>query len=532
MNQEAINIITALQKELDLKDTEMAVVIAEKAELQHQNECQKNEIEELKRMIFGSKSERFKPESPIGTQLPTLFVLPPVDGVETKETLQADKSNEEKTPGKVKKLYKRTGRNEFPAHLERKEIVHEPEMDLTGYVLVGKNESKRLDYQPSKLIVNVHVYPKYKKIEQDCAVPGFVQGETVNGPIEGGIPEASLLAAIAVDKFLYHMPIDRQIKRFAYMGVRFAPGTVNGWMESMFTLLTPLIEEYKKDVKKSKVIQADESHIRVRDLTKKGKTHRGWLWFYRDPVTGRIYIEYQKGRDGSGPVEYLKDYSGFLLVDGYAVYEDKKIGGRGDIILVHCHAHARRYFEKSLDYDRVRSEHYLAEIQKVYKIEAEIKEQNLSPEQIVQIREQQALPVLKALGEWLKVNLTEVTPNTPISKAIQYALSRWDKLMEYTHHHFIPNDNNQIESAVRPLSLGRKNFMFAGSHHGAERIALMYTLIANCKEHNIDPYEYLKDVLSRISTHKQKDIKELLPENWKPLSQVIHQEDSETKQCA
>jgi transposase len=532
MNQEAINIITALRKELDLMKAELNIAIAGKAESDKQNICLKNEISELKRMIFGSKSERFRPESPIGTVVPSLFDLPPVTGIDTKQIQQSDKANEKQTTGKVKKLYKRTGRNEFPAHLERREIVHEPEMDLTGYVLVGKNESKRLDYQPAKLIVNVHIYPKYKKIEQESPAPQFVQAGTVNGPIESGIPEAGLVAAIAVDKFLYHMPIDRQIKRFGYMGVKFAPGTVNGWMESIFTLLTPLLEEYKILVKNSKIVQADESHIRVRDLTKKGKTHRGWLWFYRDPVTRRIYIEYQKGRDRSGPVAYLKDYSGFLLVDGYSVYEDSKIGGRKEIYLVHCHAHARRYFEKSIDYDRVRAEYYLTEIQKVYKIEAEIKEQNLSPEQIVQIREQQALPILNALGEWLKSNLAEVIPNTPISKAIQYALSRWDKLMEYTHHHFIPIDNNQIESAVRPLSLGRKNFMFAGSHHGAERIALMYTLMANCKEHNVDPYEYLKDVLSRISNHKQKNIKELLPENWKPLSQDIHQEDSATKQCA
>ena len=139
------------------------------------------------------------------------------------------------------------------------------------------------------------------------------------------------------------------------------------------------------------------------------------------------------------------------------------------------------------------------------------------------MRKTRALPILKELKQWLMGNASQVLPDSPVGKAIHYALSRWDKLMTYTHYAFIPIDNNGAEAQIRGLALGRKNYLFAGSHHGAERIALMYSLMAGCKEYGIDPYEYLKDVISRINTTKQKNIKELLPHHWREAETVINQ---------
>lgn len=527
MSKDLINIVHALIKKVDDLTAEVKTLRAENAALLDENkglklkvEEQKRIIDEQNRVIYGSKTERFIPLANFAVQAPTLFALEEIGNIEIKEVTTV---GEKQKPAPVKKMYVRPGRNPFPAHLERNTIRQEPQMDLTGYVQIGQDITERLDYQPSKLTVNRYVYPKYIRIDEQTRVRHIVQAESVQGPIEKGIPEAGLLAAIAVDKFLYHMPIDRQLKRFAYQGVELAAGTVNGWMDSIHIMLAPLMDALKTEVLSGPVLQADESHIRVLDSDKKGKTHRGWMWVYRHPQKRLVLFDYRQGRDKSGPVEMLKDYRGFLQVDGYACYEDVHIGGREDIILVHCHAHSRRYFEKALQYDPIRASHYMTEIQKLYNIEREIREQQLDDDQIVEMRKNKALPILKALKQWLTDNASQVLPDSPIGKAIHYALSRWDALTIYTHYAFIPIDNNGIESLIRALALGRKNYLFAGSHHGAERIALMYSLMACCKEYSIDPYEYLKDVISRISTHKQKNIKELLPHHWRKAEAVIKQ---------
>ncbi|SEA04631.1 Transposase [Arachidicoccus rhizosphaerae] len=518
MSKDLINIVHALIKRVDELTAEVKTLRAENAALLDENkglklkvEEQKRIIDEQNRVIYGSKTERFIPLANAAGQVPILFALEEIGNIEVKGVTTV---GEKQKPAPVKKMYVRPGRNPFPAHLERNTITQEPQMDLTGYVQIGQDVTERLDYQPSKLTVNRYVYPKYIQIDEQTRVRHIVQAESVQGPIEKGIPEAGLLAAIAVDKFLYHMPIDRQLKRFAYLGVELAAGTVNGWMDSIHVMLAPLMDALKTEVLSGPVLQADESHIRVLDSDKKGKTHRGWMWVYRHPQKRLVLFDYRRGRDKSGPIEMLEDYRGFLQVDGYTCYEDARVGGREDITLVHCHAHSRRYFEKALPYDPVRANHYMTEIQKVYHIEREIKEQQLNDKQIVEVRETRALPILKELKQWLIANASQVLPDSPIGKAIHYALSRWDKLLTYTHYTFIPIDNNGIESLIRSLALGRKNYLFAGSHHGAERIALMYSLMACCKEYSVDPYEYLKDVISRISTHKQKNIKELLPHHW------------------
>jgi len=527
MSKDLINIVHALIKKVDDLTAEVKTLRAQNAALLGENKGlkikvaeQKRIIDEQNRVIYGSKTERFIPLANAAGQVPTLFALEEAGNIEVKEVVTV---GEKQKPTPVKKIYVRPGRNPFPAHLERNIVTLEPQMDLTGYTKIGQDVTERLDYQPSKLTVNRYVYPKYIKIDEQTRVRHIVQAESVQGPIEKGIPEAGLLAAIAVDKFVYHMPIDRQLKRFAYLGVELAAGTVNGWMDSVHIMLAPLMDALKTEVLSGPVLQADESHIRVLDSDKKGKTHRGWMWVYRHPQKRLVLFDYRQGRDKSGPVEMLKDYQGFLQVDGYACYEDARVGGREDITLVHCHAHSRRYFEKALPYDPVRANHYMTEIQKVYSIEREIKEQQLNDKQIVEVRETRALPILKGLKQWLMGNASQVLPDSPVGKAIHYALSRWDALTIYTHYPFIPIDNNGIESQQRRLALGRKNYLFAGSHHGAERIALMYSLMACCKEYSIDPYEYLKDVVSRISTHKQKNIKELLPHNWRKAEAVINQ---------
>lgn len=242
-----------------------------------------------------------------------------------------------------------------------------------------------------------------------------------------------------------------------------------------------------------------------------------------DVVSRLVLFDFQLGRGAEYPKAFLKDYAGFLQVDGYVAYETKEIGGKACIILTYCHVHTRRKFVDSLQYDSKRAAYYIAEIAKIYQVESEIKEKGLTGQQKVAYREKNAGPVLDALGDWLVQQKKEVIPNTPIAIAIDYALQRWEGLKTYLHHDFLEPDTNLIEQQIRVNTLGRKNWLFAGSKHGGNRIGMMYSLLACCKEYKIDPNVYFEDILGRIDLDNTKisEIKELLPHRWKPLATTI-----------
>jgi len=279
--------------------------------------------------------------------------------------------------------------------------------------------------------------------------------------------------------------------------------------------LLPLYEELKKQVLKSNYVQVDETPHPVLDSAVKKKTHRGYLWVYRSPEKKLVLFDYRKGRGREGPKELLEDFFGFLQTDGYAVYDE--FGLNKNITLTGCLAHARRYFEKALDSNREPAAYFIKQLQEVYALEREIKQNNITGEEIVLMRKERSLPVMNALEQWLKENLLsgKTTPQSPLGKAISYSLSRWKKLSEYIYHPFLEIDNNLVENAIRPTVLGRKNFMFSGSHNGAERSAIMYSFIGSCKINGINPEEWLEEVLRKISDTKLADLHLLLPNNWK-----------------
>lgn len=471
------------------------------------------QIAEMKRLIFGAKSERFIPSAASDPAAPSLFMLDGVDAVQTSQILVKEHAkNIKENPAKA------TGRQMLPENLEREVIEILPVEDTTGLIKIGEEITERLDYIPGKLYVKRYVRSKFAlPIDAYTGVTWVLIAALPTAPIEKGIPEAGLLAQICVDKYADHLPIYRQIKRYERLGMRLNASTINGWMEGINMLLTPLYMALGSVIKNSNYVQADESPIKVLEDTK-AKAHQGYMWLYRDPVKRIVYFDYQKGRDSSGPIGFLENFQGYLQADGYNVYEHSQIGGKAGVQLLHCHAHSRRYFEKSLDYDKVRSEYFLSEVQKLYDIERAIREKKMDGEQILKIRTEKAKPILASLGEWLKQNYEQVLPGSPIGKAIGYALQRWDRLSLYITQPYLEIDSNGIENQVRALALGRRNFLFAGSHHGAERIALLYSLIGCCNTHDINPYEYLKDILQRIADHPYKQIEALLPHNWQPLT--------------
>lgn len=449
----------------------------------------KTELSQLRKLIFGSKSERFVPAQPANQTNLDLEVekLPEEPTVTEKITYERKKN---KTQNKV-----HSGRTPIPAHIERREEVIIPEGDLTDYKKIGGEVTEVLEYEAPKFYVRKIVRPKYAKKDKSSVI--IAQLPTL--PIEKGMAGASLLAYILTEKFIYHMPLHRLIQKFAREGIRIPAPTISDWVRQSCEPLELLWESLKNEILKSDYLQADETPIPVLDKDKEGATHQGYYWVYHSPENKLVLFDYREGRGKVGPHEMLKDFKGYLQTDGYAAYEtlDKQ-----RINLIHCMAHARRYFEQALDNDKERAEYVLKQMQKLYEVERICRDENYSYQQREEIRKEKSLPVLTELKQWLKENIMQVLPKSLIGKAIAYSFERWDKLSIYATNGKLEIDNNLIENQIRPVAIGRKNYLFAGSHDAARRHAMIYSFIATCKLRGIDPEKWFCDVLSRIQNHK------------------------------
>ena len=259
------------------------------------------------------------------------------------------------------------------------------------------------------------------------------------------------------------------------------------------------------------------------EIIEKTKTHKGYYWVYHAPRDGLVVMDYQRGRSArDGPVSFLVGYKGALQSDGYQAYDDydrKHKNGDDlypDVTAYGCMAHARRYYFDAQGNAPDLAEHALKEIGLLYKIERELREGgDSSPENRRRVRLEKAVPILERFKEWIEAN--RGLPQSPWGKAVHYSLARWEKLCRYTEDGRIEIDNNLVENAIRPIALGRKNYLFAGSHDAAQRAAVIYSLVATCKKNDVNPYEWLKDVLIRIPTHPAKRINELLPHRWEKV---------------
>jgi hypothetical protein len=278
-------------------------------------------------------------------------------------------------------------------------------------------------------------------------------------------------------------------------------------------LLEPLYQALRLYLLSATYLQADETPIAVLDKQKKGDTHQGYHWVYYSPEERLVLFDYQQGRGRDGPAKLLKGYKGYLQTDGYAAYE--QFEAREDIILVGCMAHARRYFEHALENDKTRAEKVLLWMQQLYAVEREARDKNLSAQDRYLLRQQKARSVMDLLGEWLVEEHAKVLPKSAIGKAIYYLVARYNKIYLYLEDGRLEIDNNLIENSIRPVALGRKNYLFAGSHAGAQRAAIVYSLLGSCKLQGINPNDYLQDVLQRLPDQPINQLKDLLPPFWK-----------------
>lgn len=484
-----------------LSSAQQQALLEEKQQLQEANEQLREEIKELRRLLFGSKRERFVPQAADNGQLSLdLASSSSEPAVVVKQTVIYQRA--------VKHIAKKAIRGGFPAHLPRIDVILQPKEDVSGMWKIGEEITEELDLKPASLFVRRYIRPRYVSKEETFHIASLP-----TRPIEKGMPGAGLLSAIITDKFIYHLPFYRQAQRYEQLGMKIPTSTLDGWFEGACSLLEPLYQVLRLYLLTATYLQGDETPIAVLDKQKKGDTHQGYHWVYYSPEQRLVLFDYQQGRGKDGPGKLLKDYKGYLQTDGYIAYE--QFESKQDIVLVGCMAHARRYFEHALENDRARAEKVLLWMQALYTVEREAREKNLSAQDRYLLRQQKARPVMDLLGEWVVAEHAKVLPKSAIGKAIYYLVARYNKIYLYLEDSRLEIDNNLIENSIRPVALGRKNYLFAGSHAGAQRAAIVYSLLGSCKLQGINPNEYLQDVLQRLPDQPINQLKELLPPFWK-----------------
>lgn len=492
-------------KELDRAGKHARKYVSRSGVLEEKVAYLESQLAMFRRMQFGQKRERFEDKDQL---------ILPFEGSQQELQKREEDFTEKINYQRKKKNANHKGRRPLPEHLPVEEVEIHPEGDLSGMKCIGQEVTDELDCEPARFFIRRYIRYKYASKSGD----GVAIAELPERVIDKGIAGSGLVTAILVDKYCDYMPLYRQLQRFMRQKIPIAPATINGWCAKGLERIIPLFDELIADVKSQGYLQVDETTIKVLDDGKKGKTHLGYYWIYHSPIDGNIVFDYQPTRSQEAPVHMLKNFKGYLQTDGYGVYDE--YAQKEDVTHLGCWAHARRHIERALDNDPQRAKHALREIQKLYAIEREIKNEKLSPERTKEIRLQKALPIINELGKWMTQQITYTLPKSPIGKAIAYSVSRWDSLCAYLYDGKLFIDNNLIENKVRPVALSRKNYLFAGSHEAAKRASAIYSFFAICKRHEVNPYEWLKYTLENIMTIKYKNIRDLYPQNYKKLQEA------------
>lgn len=517
------------------KDQQIAVLAEEKVALITENDSLKERIAWFERQVFGQKREKFIPADPgqLSLELGEQSQALEAPGTET-ITYERKKKKAKKPP---------TGRKPWPAHLPRVKVYLYPEgIDLDEYIQVGDDTTSELEQRPAVLFVREIIRPRLVR-KTDHYDPQNEGSMVIQAPApERPLPKISvgirLLAQIVCDKFLDHLPLHRQMKRMEREKVKIAKSTLSGWIMAVCELLDPLFEANRREVLASNYLQADETRIQVLDPIRvlpkdnkkrkkppsPGKTHRGYYWVYYAPLSGLALFDYHPGRGGEYPRETLEGFTGSLQTDGYQVYEafDK----HPDITLLGCLAHVRRKFFDAKDgKDSDNAQLALRFIRLLYFIEGRARELMAEAESIeqaielrYQLRQQKAKPLIEKAEKWLTEQALDprVLPQSGYGKAVKHALKRFKYLRRYLEDGAVEIDNNLVENSIRPIALGRRNYLFAGSEKSAQNAGNLYSLLTAAKAHGLNPVEYLFDVIESIPNQPINQIEDLLPNRWQP----------------
>lgn len=483
----------------------------------------KYELKMYKKLVHGRKSEKFHGSPDInkplkaGDQLrfdmevDAIAICNIKDAKRIAAHIRYNKTFTEKKP--------HPGREEWPADLRREVITLEPENKPEGAKFIRYDEQIQLACKQMEFFLKVIRRAIYMAEAEQPGTFKQLISPLPPHPIARCKADISLLVSLAIDKFLYHLPTNRQQTRFKQFGVDLKYSTLTNWLNRIPDVLEPLYDLLLRELIISGYIMMDETTYRVLDEEKqKGKkSHIGYLWGCANPIQGMVAFNYQRGRGKKDVHHILSGYKGYLQTDAYGAYT--KYGRQPGVIHLLCLSHARRYFSESRSNDLKRSDYALANFfGPLYAIEAECRQAGLSFDEIGEKRARESAVVLDSFYEWLQVELNKVIPNTPIYKAIAYTLRQFNELRVYITEGMLQIDNNYMERQIRPIAVGRRSYMFAGSHRGGQRAAIIYSLLGTCKLQGIDPSLWLDDVLRRITTQPQEKLVELLPQFWKPLA--------------
>jgi transposase len=490
-----------LMSEVRARDSELRFKDARIAQLTH-------EMAVLKRWKFAARSEKLGAEQ---QSLLNEAIDADLVAIEHEIEQLAAQSKADAIPNKPRRM-------PLPANLPRIEVRHEPESTTCGCGCqlrrIGEDVSEKLDYTPGVFTVERHVRGKWVCARCETLIQAPVPAQV----IDKGIPTAGLLAQVLVAKYGDHLPLYRQEGIFGRAGFAIPRSTLAQWVGMCGVQLQPVVDALKEQMLRHRVMHADETPVAMLSPGR-GKTQRAYLWTYCpgafEDLKAVVY-DFADSRAGEHARDFLGDWRGQLVCDDFTGY--KALFAQG-VTELGCMAHARRKF-----YDlHAASKSEIAQdalqyIGQLYEIEREV--QQLAPDERLDIRQQQARPVAEALHAWMTQQRVRVSEGSAIAKALDYSLRRWVALTRYLDDPQVPIDNNWCENQIRPIAIGRNNWLFAGSLRAGRRAAAAMSLIQSAKLNGHDPYAYLKDVLTRLPTQPASRLEELLPHRWQPSLQA------------
>lgn len=410
----------------------------------------------------------------------------------------------------------RAGRQPLPDHLPRIEYRHEPASCTCGkcgkdLVLIGEDVSEQLDVEPARFFVRRHIRPQYACRPCDTVSAAPIPAAV----IDGGMAATGLLCWVAINKYLDHLPLYRLEQMAAREGVTLSRTTMAEWIGRIGVALQPLVDRLTELLLQRSVLHADETPVKQLDPGA-GKTHRSYLWAYRSNTldTGPpiVVFDYQQSRSGRHAREFLAGWQGYLMVDDFAGYKSLI---SEQVIELGCLAHARRkFFELNAQHPNAIAQAALAHIAALYAVEADGRDMTVAKRTV--LRQERAQPLLVSMHEWLLKTRVTVANGGGTAKAIDYTLKRWAALSRYATDGRLPIDNNPIENEIRPIAIGRKNWLFVGSERGGIRAAAIQSLFATAKLNGLDPAAWLRDTLEKLPTCLNSQIDTLLPLRAKP----------------
>jgi transposase len=468
-------------------------------------------VEQLQHQLHGANRHRFGSKSESMDQL-QLFA-------ENEEIAQAATEAKQLPPAEPVEPRGKPKRKPLPDHLDRIEQVLSTGEDCPecggDLSKLGEDITEELEYIPGRFVVNKIIRPRMAC--RRCEA--ISQAPLPSRPIERGRPSPGLLAHVLVSKYADHLPLYRQSQIYAREGVDLDRSTMADWVGKSTALLEPLADAIAKRVKDGAALFADDTPLKVlAPGNKKTKTARIWA-YVRDerPWSGKSppcsWYQFTVDRKGEHPVKHLSGYQGWVHADGYAGFNG--VFGEGKASEVACMAHIRRKFvDVFTAQSSAIAEEAIKRIAQLYGVENQAR--GLSPEGRAALRQENAKPTFDGLEDWLHAQLPKISGKSPLAKAIRYALNRMPKTRPYLDNGFLELDNNTVERAMKPVAIGRKNWMFAGSQRGGNSMAIAFTLTETAKLNKVNPKAWLTWVLERVADHKINKLEELMPWNYRP----------------